>query len=117
MIFVIIFVVIVFSGIAVFNQGYNWALISLQDWLTIACTIIGIFILLEIISYLHFSKFRDKRIDLEKPKPEYMGGKRIYVYTHPNGFEGGIFSKTYIQIDNENVLRLRTLIIPPGELW
>ena len=33
------------------------------------------------------------------------------------GVEGGIFSKTYIEIDNKNVLRLRTLIIPPEELW
>lgn len=117
MILVIILVVIVFSGIAIFDQGYNWALISLQDWLIIACVIIGIFIFLEIIFYIHFSTIRDKRIDLEKPKPEYIDGKRVYIYTYPNGFEGGIFSKTYIQIDNENVLCLRTLIIPPGELW
>jgi len=117
MILIIILVVIVYSGIAVFGQGYNWALITLQGWLIVATVIIGIFIFLEIIFYIHFTSLRDKRIDFEKPKPEFIEGKRVYIYTHPNGVEGGIFSKTYIQIDNHNVLRLRTLVIPPEELW
>jgi uncharacterized sodium:solute symporter family permease YidK len=116
MILVIILVLIVYSGIAVFGQWYNWALIPLQDWLIIACIIIGIFIFLEIIFYLHFSTLRDKRVDLEKIKPEFIDSKRVFIYTFPNGVEGGIFSKTYIKIDNYNVLRLRTLIIPPEEI-
>ena len=49
--------------------------------------------------------------------PEFIDGKYIHVFTYPKAMEGGIFSKTYIEIDTENVLRLRTLIIPPNELW
>ena len=79
--------------------------------------IIAIFIFLEIIFYIHFSALHDKRIYLEIEKPEYLDGKRVYIYTYPDEVEGGIFSKTYIQIDNQSVLRIRTLIIPPGELW
>jgi len=53
-----------------------------------------------------------------KNKPvEYINGKKIHIYTSPKGTEGGIFSKTYIEIDEHNLLRLRTLMIPPGELW
>ncbi len=37
--------------------------------------------------------------------------------TYPEGVEGGIFSKTYVGIDEHNVLRLRTLMVPPDELW
>ena len=49
--------------------------------------------------------------------PEFIDGKYIHVFTYPKGIEGGIFSKTYVEIDSENILRLRTLIIPPNELW
>ena len=31
--------------------------------------------------------------------------------------EGGIFSKTYIHINDKTILRLRTLMIPPEDLW
>jgi hypothetical protein len=50
-------------------------------------------------------------------KPEFIDGKYVHVFTYPKGIEGGIFSKTYIEIDTENVLRLRILIASPNELW
>ena len=60
---------------------------------------------------------KKKRMEKGKIEPEYINGKRVHVLTFPHGKEGGIFSKTYIQIDEDNVLRLRTLLIPPDELW
>ena len=48
---------------------------------------------------------------------EFINEKKVHIYTYPKGITGGIFSKTYIDIDGHNILRLRTLMIPPGELW
>jgi hypothetical protein len=79
--------------------------------------IVIVFIILELGLYYHFYSYKKKRIEKGKIEPEYINGKRVHVFTFPHGQEGGIFSKTYIQIDEHNVLRLRTLLIPPDELW
>jgi hypothetical protein len=112
----IIIAAIVFIGIFILGAGHNWALLSIDFWFILIIVLILIFILLNIIFYIHYRSFQKKRIDLEKPKPEYIDGKRVFVYTVPVNMEGGIFSKTYIEIDKNSILRLRTLIIPPKEL-
>jgi len=113
----IIWVFVVLLGIYLLGQGYNWALLSLDNWVYVLCALLGFFIVLEIIFYLHYNSVSKKRLDVEKPELEFTQGKRLYVYTHPKGAEGGIYSKTYIKIDENNVLRLRTLMIPPQEIW
>ena len=112
-----IFIVIVFLGITYLGYGYNWAGISLEGWVIALCSLFGVFIILELILYFHFSSAKTKRIDAEKPKIEFINGKRVHVFTFPKGKEGGIFSKTYIEINENSVLRVRSLIIPPEELW
>jgi len=94
-----------------------WALFTLDIWMYAWCFVVVFFILLILVFFFHYSSVKKKRIEQEKPKPEFIDGKRLYVYTYPKGYEGGIFSKTYIKIDDNNVLRLRTLMIPPNELW
>jgi len=116
-IFFIIWLVVIVLGIYLLGQGYNWALISLEGWIYVLCALIGFFVLLEIIFYLHYNGVKKRRLDAEKPEPEFAQGKRLHVYTHPKGAEGGIYSKTYIKIDENNVLRLRTLMVPPQEIW
>ena len=115
-ILLIVLILIVFLGILIFENGYNWALVSLESWILAVCIMLIIFIILEFILYFHFTSVRNKRIELEKPKPEFINGKMVYIYTFPKGVEGGIFSKTYIEIDTHSVLRLRILMIPPSEL-
>ena len=112
-----IVIIIVFYGISSLGYGYNWAGITLQGWLITICALYGVLFFLELIFYFHFSAARKKRIDFEKPKIEYINGKRVYIYTFPEGKEGGIFSKTYIELDKNSVLRLRSCIIAPKELW
>lgn len=114
-ILLIICVVIVFAGVG--SYGYNWALVSLNTWIIILCALIGVFIIFELIFYYHFSSLSKKRIELETPKQEFIHGKKLHVFTYPKGKEGGVFSKTYIEIDEHNILRLRYLIIPPEELF
>jgi hypothetical protein len=107
---------IVLIGILAFGAGYNWALLSIDAWLTAINVILIIFILFTILFYYNMIRFKRKIAELEKPKPEFLNGKRVYIYTFPHGMQGGIFSKTYIEIDKNNILRLRTLIIPPNDL-
>ena len=110
-------VVIVFLGIAYFETGYNWAGLNFDGWNILASGFFVFFLILILFFYTHFSSVRKRIIELEKPKPEFIDGKLVHVYTIPAGKEGGLFSKTYIQIDEHNVLRLRTLMIPPEEVW
>ena len=98
-------------------MGPIWTIIPLDYWMYIWCWIVGIFIILEIIFYLSYWTREKKIINVKKSKTEYINGKQIHNYTYPPGLKGGIFSKTYIEIDDDNVLRLRSLMIPPGDLW
>ena len=109
-----IWIIIVFAGVS--SLGYNWAGLSLEGWVIALCVIFGFFIILELIFCYHYDSVKDKRVELEKPKPEFLDGRRIFIYTYPQGVKGGIFSKTYIELDGHSVLRLRILMIPPHEL-
>ena len=116
-ILLIIGIVFIFLGTFILKYGYNWIFLSINDWIITISIILILFIIFELVFYFHISSFRSKRKELEKPKPEYIKGKRVHVFTHPKGKEGGIFSKTYIEIDEHSILRLRTLMILPEELW
>jgi hypothetical protein len=113
----IIWVILIALRIYLFELDYNWALLSLNNWVYACCLLIGFFIILEAFFYFHYNIARDKRLIQKKPKPQFYRGKRLYLYTPPKDIEGGIYSKTYIKIDEKSVLRLRTLMVPPGALW
>lgn len=113
----ILAIVIVFSGIVYFDSGYNWAGLDLDGWNILSSAFFALFIIFILIFFFHISSVRKKIIELEKPKPEFLSGKLVHVLTLPKGKEGGLFSRTYIEIDEHNVLRLRTLMIPPEEVW
>ena len=115
-IFVLWFLILL-MGIYIWNYESDWAIIGFKNWTLIMSVLISIFILLNIGLYLHFKSIDKKRIKEEKPKPEFIKGKRVHIYTYPDDSKGGIFSKTYIPIDENNVLRLRLLMIKPDELW
>ena len=116
-ILLIILIGIVAIGIIFLGLGNKWILISFEGWMVTLSSLIVIFIFFELIFYLHYHFIRRELRELEKPQPEFIDGKKIYAYTFPSGVEGGIYSKTYIEIDNQSILRLRNLMIPPEELW
>ena len=105
---------VVFIAAWLLGYGYNWALFSVSDWVLIILSIIVVFIIVELIVFLHYRSVKNR---VEKPKEEYISGRKVHVFTYPLGMEGGIFSKTYIEIDDKNILRLRTLMISPEEVW
>ncbi len=116
-ILLIFLIVISAIGIIFLGLGTNWILFGFEGWMVGLSLLIVLFILLEIIFYLHFSLLRKKIQKLGKPKPEFIDGKKVIEISFPRGTDGGIYSKTYIEIDNQSVLRLKNLMIPPDELW
>jgi hypothetical protein len=113
----VIWIAIVYAGVAFLEYGQDWALLNLEGWTIAVSALFGIFIILELIFYVHYSSNKSKIAEKQKPKTEFINGKRLHVFTYPKGKEGGIFSKTYIEIDDKNILRLRSLMIPPEDLW
>jgi hypothetical protein len=49
--------------------------------------------------------------------PDYRDGKPVFQFTYPIDAKGGIFSKTYLQIDDGFVLRIRSQMFTAEELW
>lgn len=116
-ILLVLWAAIVFVGARVLNYGYNWAGLSVQDWIIIVAVILVVFIAIDLFMFFHFYSVKNRKKEVEKPKDEFIEGKKVHVFTFPIGMEGGIFSKTYFEVDDNNILRLRTLMIPPEELW
>jgi len=113
----IIWILFVAMGTFILEMGPNWAFLNLENWIIVWCILTVIFIILEVVFYFQYTSKIDKKLELDKPEPELLHDKRVYVYTYPTGAEGGIFSKTYISIDENNVLRLRGLMISQQKLW
>ena len=89
----IIWVVVIALRIYLFELDYNWALLSLNNWIYVCCFLIGFFIILDVLFYFHYNVARnkrliqekDKRLIQEQPKPRFYRSKRLYHYTHPKG--------------------------------
>jgi hypothetical protein len=116
--FLLVFLLIISAvGIVFLGLGTNWFLFNFESWIVGISIIFGLFILLEILFYFHLFLLRKKRLKMEKPKPEYIDGKKVIDITFPKGTDGGVYSKTYIEIDNNSILRLKNLMIPPDEIF
>lgn len=113
----IVLVVIIFLGATIWDYGHNWAGMPVETWMYVLSGFLLVVIAFNLFLYFQFKKTVKNRIEEEKPKPEYINGKRVNVFTHPQGKEGGIFSKTYIEVDKHSILRLRSLMVPPENLW
>jgi len=116
-ILLVLLVVIVFIGARVLNYGYDWALLSVDSWVLLITVILIVFICLIIAFLFHYYSITKKLSSVKVPKVEYVSGKKVHVFTFPQGMEGGIFSKTYIEVDDQNILRVRTLMLSPDDVW
>jgi hypothetical protein len=110
-------VLIIFIGVYSWRFDQNWALLQFEIWVYFVTFLIVFFIILNIILFSHYRSVKKSRINIEKSRIDYINGKRVYEYSYPEGIEGGVFSKTYIPIDHDKILRIRTLMIPPEEIW
>ena len=116
-IILIVWFLILLAGVYIWDYSGDWAFLSLNSWILLLSVLIVIFILINFVLYYRLKSFDKKRIEEEKPKPEFIKGRKVHEYTFPKHSEGGIFSRTYVSIDEHNVLRLRILMIKPDELW
>lgn len=97
--------------------GNKWAVITMDEWILSGIIVIGIFIGFEFIFIFHHYTAKRRKIQREKPKPLYYKNRQVHNFTLPIGSEGGIYSKTYINIDEDTILNIRFQMIPPNDLW
>ena len=122
LIFLIIMIYSLWIALLIISVYYlefekEWAILTLEQWILSAIILISIAIGLEIILIILFILSKKKQLQLEKQKqPIYLEGKQVHNYTIPVNAKGGIFSKTYILIDQKRVLNLRYQMIPPYDL-
>ena len=109
----------VFHIISVYFLGFGnkWATFTMDQWILSSIILYSIFIGLVLLFVLHYIIVKKRRVEREKPKPQFFKGKKLYIYTVPKGSKGGIYSKTFINIDRDNVLSVRFQMIPPNNLW
>jgi hypothetical protein len=113
-----LWIALVIMSVYFLPLGNKWAVLTLEQWILSAILLLGVVIGLEIIFILHNTLLRKKQVQAEQPQqPVYLQGKQVNIYTIPAGAKGGIFSKTFIMIDEARVLNLRYQMIPPNDLW
>jgi Trk-type K+ transport system membrane component len=106
-----IWILINIIGVYLIGMGNKWAIISMNHWI-LSAIILFIIAISSILFFVFHLNVIHKKIENEKNKPRYLHGKRLYTYTYPKGSKGGIFSKTYIKIDDQTVLCIRIQMIP-----
>ncbi|MBS3748494.1 MAG: hypothetical protein KGY67_02205 [Candidatus Thermoplasmatota archaeon] len=116
----LMWIVIVLSGVSVLELDPDWAGLSLSSWLLVISILFGAFIIIDILMYVSpqlFTKQNIQKFTTADSSTEYLDGKKVYEYTFPKNRKGGIFSKTYVQIDSNSLVRIRNQMIPAEKLW
>jgi small-conductance mechanosensitive channel len=113
-----LWVIIIILGVYSLGLNFKWAAFTIGQWILSAIVLISILIGFELLFILHYllSKRRKAKPKASK-EPVFIQGKEVYDYTLPIGAKGGIFSKTFILIDENRVLHLRYQMIHPNDLW
>jgi hypothetical protein len=113
-----LWVALTIMGVYFLQLGTKWAVYTIGQWIVSAIVLISVVIALEIIFLLHNALLRKKHLQPKQPKQKtFVQGKQVHNYTIPVDAKGGIFSKTFIMIDETRVLNLRYQMIPPNDLW
>jgi hypothetical protein len=113
-----LWIAVLIMGVYFLKLGNKWAILTMEQWILSAIALISIAIGLEVVLLLQYILSRKKQLQPKKQKQqEYIQGKQVNNFTIPVDAEGGIFSKTYILIDENRVLNLRYQMIPPNDLW
>lgn len=113
-----LWIVLLVMSVYFLQLEYKWAGLTIEQWILSAIILISLMLILYVLLLLHYMLLKNKHLHPEKQKEsEYVQGKRIYRYTIPVDAKGGIFSKTFILIDENTVLNLRYQLIPSNDLW
>ncbi len=113
-----LWIAIVILGTLQLSLGISWATFSMEEWVLSAIVLFAVFIVLELLLFVRLSMLtRTKKAKESTAAEQFIKGKRVHTFTIPLNAKGGIFSKTYIKIDDASVLNLRYQITSPNELW
>ncbi|HVQ00045.1 MAG TPA: hypothetical protein VMT57_00875 [Candidatus Thermoplasmatota archaeon] len=112
-----LWIAIVIIGTFQLALGVSWAGLTIEEWVLSAIVLFVVFIVIEILFLIRLSLKKQREITNEVTPAQFIKGKEVHTFTIPMGAKGGIFSKTYITIDESSVLNLRYQITPPHELW
>jgi hypothetical protein len=113
-----LWIALVLIGTFQLALGISWASFTVEEWVLSAIVLFVVFILIELLFFVQLTMAtRTKKHKAEGPAEQFIKGKRVHTFTVPLDAKGGIFSKTYVKIDEASVLNLRYQITPPNELW
>jgi hypothetical protein len=114
----LLFIALLIIGVYFLQLGNKWAILTIEQWILSAIALLSIVIGLEVVFLLHYTLEQKKHLRPEKPAgPVFLQGKEVFTFSVPQDVKGGIFSKTYILIDENRILHLRYQMIPPKDLW
>ncbi|VVB61797.1 Uncharacterised protein [uncultured archaeon] len=114
----IIWIVLLITGVYFLKLGDKWAILTVEQWIWSAIVLISIAIGIEIILLIYYILLQKKQIQPEKQKDlGFLQGRQVHNYTIPFNAIVGIFSKTFISIDEKHILNLRYQMVPPYDLW
>jgi hypothetical protein len=116
----LLWIVILISGVSYLELDPDWAGISISIWLLVISVLFGAFIVIDILMYMSptiFMKGEMQEFIPIEPSSEYLDGMKVYEYTYPRRIKGGLFSKTYVKVDDSTLIRVRNQMIPAEVLW
>ena len=108
-IILVFWVIVVASGIYLLGQMDGWAGLTLSSWVLLVSILLILFILIDILFLFH-PTFKQSLPIEEGRKLEFIQGKKVYEYIYPEGEKEGVFSKTYVPVDDETLIRIKTLL-------
>ncbi|MFO7678209.1 MAG: hypothetical protein R6V50_07510 [Thermoplasmatota archaeon] len=107
-----IWILINIIGVYFIGLGNRWAGLSMNQWILSSIIVFSICLGIILFFFFHYIMLKQKIIK-EKNKPKYLHGKRLYIHTYPEQSKGGVFSKTFIQIDDQTIVCIRYQLISP----
>jgi len=111
-----VWIIFIIFSVYFLGLGNKWAYLTMDQWIVSSIVLFSIFVILEILLFFHYLFVKKRRIEGQKPKPSVFKGRKLHIFSLPLNSKGGIYSKTYIQIDEDNILNLRYQMIPPSEI-
>ena len=103
-------------SVSFFGYSNKWAYLTMDQWIITTIALFSIVLVISIVFLLHVRIVKSRRIEAEKPQPQFFKGRRLHIYTHPKYATGGVFSKTLIKLDDYSILSLRYQMIPPDQV-
>jgi hypothetical protein len=113
----LLWIALLLIGAYFLRLGNKWAVLTIEQWILSAIFLISIVIGLEVVLLIYYTLTKKRHLQPEPQKAIFIQGKKVHNYTIPVDAKGGIFSKTFIIIDETSVLNLRYQMIPPNDLW